>query len=410
MPDPDATATLAATTTTADAPRPLPDGWRWARLGDVCSVVMGQSPDGASYNADGRGVPLLNGPTEFGLAHPTAIQWTTDPTQYANQGDILLCVRGATTGRKNIADQPYCIGRGLAAIRGREDVAVTGFLWWVLDHVTYSLLAEAAGSTFPNLPGEKLKSVCIPLPPLAEQRRIAAVLAARMAAVERARAAALVEMEAAQALPAAELRAIFESEEAQAWPVVSVRAVSERIDYGYTASAVPAIREPLFLRITDIQDGGVDWHAVPGVTIASDVEKSYMLKHGDIVFARTGGTTGKSYLVVNPPRAVFASYLIRIRPAPSIDPRYLYLFFQSDGYWIQIHASARGGAQPNVNATLLGEICLPLPDLVQQQHIAAALDARMAEIARLRASLIAQLDAINALPAALLRQAFNGEL
>ncbi|HEV7125913.1 MAG TPA: restriction endonuclease subunit S [Ktedonobacterales bacterium] len=113
---------------------------------------------------------------------------------------------------------------------------------------------------------------------------------------------------------------------------------------------------------------------------------------------------------MNPPRAVFASYLIRIRPGSRINPQYLYLFFLSDGYWDQIRASARGGAQPNVNATLLGEICLPLPEIAVQQRIAAGLDARMAEIARLRAGIAGELETINALPAALLRQAFNGEL
>ncbi len=64
----------------------------------------------------------------------------------------------------------------------------------------------------------KLQALSIPLPPLAEQRRIAAILAERLAAVERARAAAQAQLAAAQALPAAELRAVFESAQAQAWP------------------------------------------------------------------------------------------------------------------------------------------------------------------------------------------------
>jgi len=151
----------------------LPRGWRWVRLGEVCEIIMGQSPAGTSYNPDGIGVPLLNGPTEFGSANPTAVQWTTSPTRFAEPQDILLCVRGATTGRKNIADRRYCIGRGLAAVRVRDQMAVTDFLWFSLESITPSLLMETSGSTFPNLPRRKLECVRIALPPLSEQKRIA---------------------------------------------------------------------------------------------------------------------------------------------------------------------------------------------------------------------------------------------
>jgi len=72
---------------------------------------MGQSPEGHSYNTSGDGEPLLNGPTEFGTVHPSPVQWTTAPTRFARKGDILICVRGATTGRLNTADRRYCIGR-----------------------------------------------------------------------------------------------------------------------------------------------------------------------------------------------------------------------------------------------------------------------------------------------------------
>jgi type I restriction enzyme S subunit len=192
--------------------QPLPPGWRWVRLGEVADVEMGQSPPGNSYNANGDGYPLLNGPTEFGAIHPTAVQWTTNPTKFAREGDILFCVRGATTGRKNLADRVYCIGRGLAAIRGRPELSDTWFIWHALDVVAAVLLTKASGSTFYNLPGDELAAASIPLPPLSEQRRIAGILLEQMAAVERARAAAEAELEAIEALPAALLRRAFSGE------------------------------------------------------------------------------------------------------------------------------------------------------------------------------------------------------
>src|SRR5687767_13070243 len=86
-------------------------------LSDVAEIVMGQSPAGETCNQFGSGVPLLNGPTEFGPHHPTATQFTTDARKKSRPSDLLFCVRGSTTGRMNWSDREYAIGRGIAAIR-----------------------------------------------------------------------------------------------------------------------------------------------------------------------------------------------------------------------------------------------------------------------------------------------------
>ena len=170
---------------------------------------MGQSPPGSSYNSKGHGKPLLNGPTEFGDVHPVAVQWTTEPTRFAEAGDILFCVRGATTGRKCRSDRQYCIGRGLAAIRGRDGVVDTNYLYYLLDVVKDRLLAKAAGSTFVNLPGAELEGALVAVPALPDQRRIAADLAARLAGTERLAEGIRAELAAIEALPAALLREAF---------------------------------------------------------------------------------------------------------------------------------------------------------------------------------------------------------
>src|SRR5680860_1026917 len=89
-------------------------------LGDVAHIVMGLSPKGDTYNNDGVGEPLLNGPTEFGAIYPSATLYTTDPSRFSEPGDILFCVRGSTTGRMNWADRRYAIGRGIAAVRAKQ--------------------------------------------------------------------------------------------------------------------------------------------------------------------------------------------------------------------------------------------------------------------------------------------------
>ena len=94
------------------------------------------------------------------------------------------------------------------------------------------------------------------------------------------------------------------------WKWVRLGDVCARVDYGFTASADFSIKEPRLLRITDIQNGSVNWEMVPGCKITASEEAVNRLSDGDIVIARTGATTGKSFLIKKPPRAVFASYLI----------------------------------------------------------------------------------------------------
>lgn len=156
--------------------------------------------------------------------------------------------------------------------------------------------------------------------------------------------------------------------------VLTVGEIAESIDYGLTASARDG-DGPRFLRITDLKEDGVDWDVVPGCDAQVSTGDRYCLQSGDIVFARTGATTGKSYLISAPPAgAVFASYLIRVRPSDSVLPQYLAHYFRSAGYWRQIEVLSQGAAQPGVNATKLASVRVPVPHVEEQRRIAAILD------------------------------------
>lgn len=130
-------------------------------LSEYADITMGQSPPGDSYNVKGEGIALLNGPTEFGERFPVEIQWTTSPTKLCDAGDLLFCVRGATAGRMNEANQPYCIGRGLAAITPRKS-AYRGFLLSVLRANYDTFQAMGVGSTFINISSEQLRTFRVP--------------------------------------------------------------------------------------------------------------------------------------------------------------------------------------------------------------------------------------------------------
>lgn len=137
---------------------------RQVELREIATVEMGLSPKGVSYNRKGLGLPLLNGPTEFGPRHPSPRLYTDAGTRFAEPGDILFCVRGSTTGRMNWADQRYAIGRGIAAIRGPTDEE-TVYIRACLEVAMESLLMNASGSTFPNLGARDINGLVIPLHP-----------------------------------------------------------------------------------------------------------------------------------------------------------------------------------------------------------------------------------------------------
>jgi type I restriction enzyme, S subunit len=153
----------------------LPIGWEVKEFGEVAEIIMGQSPDGTTYNQDGTGTALINGPTEFTDKYPVKIQWTSLPTKLCKAGDVLLCVRGSSTGRINIANDVYCIGRGIAAIRAKKNFEHS-FLEFQIESIVDKILSLTNGSTFPNIDGKSLRGIEIVLPPLPEQKAIADLL------------------------------------------------------------------------------------------------------------------------------------------------------------------------------------------------------------------------------------------
>lgn len=164
----------------------------------------------------------------------------------------------------------------------------------------------------------------------------------------------------------------FEVPEGWAW--TTVNNISKSIIYGVSESAKSEGKYKL-LRITDIQNNKVDWETVPFTDFDDDKVASYILYDGDIVFARTGATVGKSYLIKGlSQKAIYASYLIRVQTFDLILPEYVKLFFESGYYWEQIELTSVGIGQPNVNGTILGSLNIPLPPFAEQKRIVIEID------------------------------------
>ena len=138
----------------------------------IATVTMGLSPKGTTYNYDGIGLPLLNGPTEFGQTHPHCTLYSTDSKRECEIGDLIFCVRGST-GKMNWADQIYSLGRGVCSIHGKT-LLETKFIRYCLEWKLEGLLNLAGGSTFSNLTTDSIKNFPIPYPE--SRNKIATIL------------------------------------------------------------------------------------------------------------------------------------------------------------------------------------------------------------------------------------------
>jgi type I restriction enzyme S subunit len=162
----------------------IPSSWKMTRLKDVTEVVMGTSPPGETYNKLGLGMPLINGPVEFSqgpFGTTNLNQHTTAPGALCEAGDFLICVRGSTTGRTNVASTNACIGRGVAAIK---PLYPDQYVRFVIVFLREQIIAMGRGIAFPSISRAQLLNLPIPLPPLAEQKRIVAKVEQLMAFVD----------------------------------------------------------------------------------------------------------------------------------------------------------------------------------------------------------------------------------
>lgn len=292
-----------------------------------------------------------------------------------------------------------------------QDRVDTQYLWHYFSHTTVweEALGLSTGGTPTSrnrLKEEKLLAMQIALPPLPEQRCIVSRIEELAAKIEEAHRLRQQAVEEAKVLFASTSEAIFKKQ--PGWQEANISNFCEQPQYGYTESATTEPIGPRFLRITDIQNGQVNWNNVPYCQ-CQEPEK-YLLYEDDLVFARTGATTGKSFLIRNCPKAVFASYLIRLRVKRLVSVDYLYQYFQSPSYWAQIIGEKKGTGQPNVNGKKLANIRVPIPPPDEQRHIVAYLDSLQAKVnalKHLQAETQAELDAL--LPS-ILDKAFKGEL
>jgi type I restriction enzyme S subunit len=335
--------------------------------------------------------------------------------QVVQPGDVLLSkivphirrswIVGKERGRRIIASGEWIVFRNERANPDYLRQVLVGDPF----HAQFMNTVVGVGGSLLRARPAHVAKIVIPLPPLAEQRRIAEVLD-RAEALRAKRRAALAQLDA---LTQSLFLDLFgdPATNPKGWPMSPLAEVCSIV--GQYGSGVPAIEfsplRPRYVRITDIDtEGNLAPDLVsPGGTTAdwSDLK----LENGDVLFARSGATVGKTYKYsLADGDCVFAGYLIRFRTLPTkLLPEVLFHFTRSEAYLRWVVARQRVVAQPNINAKQYGmELSVPLPPIELQREFAR----RVTAVEALKTAQRASLAELDALFATLQHRAFKGEL
>lgn len=420
----------------------LPEGWADSFLGDVASFVMGQAPSGKDCNTDGVGTVFVKA-GEFGSSEPIVREWTTAPLKFAKKGDVLICVVGATAGKINLAID-CAIGRSVAAIRPETEISQK-YIYYFLAGQVERLRKGSTGSAQGVISKPDLAGINIPLPPLAEQTRIAANLDELLAQVDTLKARidaipALLKRFRQSVLAAAVSGRLTEEWRAQhvGWvdegSPTTVRASSSLplgwssktagdicgfITKGTTPSKekmtaghgeVPYIKV-YNLTFTGALDFSIDPTFVDSSTHSTDLKRS-IVKPGDVLMNIVGPPLGKVSIVpATYPEWNINQAIARFRAGDEISAAYLALCLRTEV--VLSHAVSRAKAtagQFNLTLEICRELPLPVPTEEEQTEIVRRVEQLFAFADQLEAKVASAKSRIDHLTQSILAKAFRGEL
>lgn len=409
-----------------EQPYAVPENWVWVRLESVASWGSGGTPSRKHeeyYNGDI--LWIKTGELNNGWIYDTEEKITDEGLKKSSAKlfppySVLIAMYGATIGKVAILGVPATTNQACACAVCNQSLLYMYLFYYCISQKNV-FIEKGKGGAQPNISQIILKQHPIPLPPLSEQQRIVERIEELLAKLDEAKERLQEVADSFAVRKAAILHNAFTGELTKQWRRengVSDESWEESnfgkftvSQYGYTEKAHWEKVGPKFLRITDIQDNKVDWDEVPWCPIDEAGMKQYAVQIGDIMIARTGATTGKSYLICDDVEAVFASFLIRLKVVDkNLDYNYLYGYMQSEDYWRQITDFSSGIAQPGVNANKLKQIKFKCPSLPEQHEIVRLIDDLLARERAAQQAAEQALASIDLMKKSILARAFRGEL
>ena len=284
-----------------------------------------------------------------------------------SEEEVLLGCRGSV-GSLNISEPFSWITGNAMVVKPKSNQLLKKYVYYFL--LSLNKKNIVTGSSIPQITRKSLETVEIPVPSLQEQEKIVERLDKVFENIDKNQEKILNLKFLYSQIKDSFINKNLSNEKTQ------ILSSFSDIQYGYTPDKNSREKTQVpILRITDIQNNKVDWENVPNVKVSQETLDKFSLKKGDILFARTGGTLGKSYLFNEDKKAIFASYLIRVTNTNSdFNPKFLKYFFESTEYWKQVNQGTIGAAQPFFNGKKLGNLKIPYFNKNEQKLIIKKLD------------------------------------
>lgn len=372
----------------------LPNGWKKSKIGETCSLLSGQDFPPNLYGNEEKGLPYITGASNFAGNHMILNRWTEHPKNIAKKGDILLVCKGSGFGITAIADfEKAHIARQVMALQKLNGVD-RDFLYQVISMNVRNIKQKGCG-LIPGIDRKTVLNIEYLLPPLEEQKKIAATLSVWDSAIEKMEKLIDAKEDQKKSL----IWKLIESNDNRKiklgkvvvdknkWRKSKLSDVASGFDYGMNAAAKEYDGKNKYIRITDIDDVSHKFNSIDLVSPNAELEDKYRVNEGDILFARTGASTGKSYLYdKNDGVLYFAGFLIRVHVLKD-DPFFIYVQTLSSKYQNWLKKMSMRSGQPGVNAEEYKNLPILVPTLPEQNAITEVLFATDKELSLLKQQL-----------------------
>lgn len=380
--------------------------WQTKKLGEVCEVIAGQSPEGKYYNSSGKGLPFYQGKKEFTekyLGAPTT--WTTNITKEAQDGDILMSVR-APVGPVNFSTSRICIGRGLTAIRPSKSIDNEFLFNFLIKHENE--IIGNAGAVFNSINKRQIEDILISLPSVPEQKRIVAILDKAFVALAKAKENAEKNLENACELFESYLQSVF-ANPGRGWEEKKLGEVCGIVNGGTPDTKVSEYWDGKHLWMTPKDMGKLNDIFVNDtarkITDTGLKNSSAKLLPINSVILSSRAPIG--YLAINKKEMSTNQGCKGMVPKKELDALFLYYFLKKS---VELLNSLGSGTTfKELSGTKLAEVKIPLPPTLEQKRIVTKFGSLSIETKKLEAIYQQKLVDLEELKKSVLQKAFAGK-
>ena len=389
----------------------MPKHWQVKKLGEVCHIIMGQSPPSDTYNFEKVGLPFFQGKTEFTELYPVVKKWCSKPNKISEPDDILISVR-APVGPTNISNVQCCIGRGLAAIRYVNNYK---FIFYYLRSVEKRLEKLATGTTFSAISGETIRNLDFPLPPLPEQQAIVSKIEELFSELDNGIAQLKTAKQQLKVYRQSLLNTIVSRKNCK-----TIQEVIEKLDQGWSPKCFNENskdeKEWAVIKTSAVQHG--HFIEIENKILPPDLKPriQHELEVGDILITRAGPRVRVGVCCMirkTRQRLINCDKVYRIKVNTKIiSSEYFELLLNTPHYQREIEKMKSGISDSGLNLTQAKflKIEIPIPTLKQQQLIVSELESKLTVCDKIEETISQSLQQAETLRQSILKKAFSGEL